>query len=222
MPAVTMAAPVLVGRTPNVTFSAGHLAIEYPVVNTGDASATRLTLTSVVLSIAPRLDPTLPWVLGDLFPNTSTLVNSIYSAPNATPGTTATLTVGGTYLAGSTLTNFTLTTQITVPQSTPEPEALLLAKVQATVTPSTRTWAYAVLSLEPSGSQRYVNAFSIDMVGPFSVVNTPNGWNVLTDNATYVGWYAKSASNYVAPGLSKDGFRIQAQSSTTSEGRALC
>ena len=64
-----------------------------------------------------------------------------------------------------------------------------------------------------SGGPLFINAISLDMAAPFTVTQTPPGWAVDTDNASYVLWYAADVQlpypNHIAPGALLTPFQIQ-------------
>ncbi|HEU4452661.1 MAG TPA: hypothetical protein VFR81_06350 [Longimicrobium sp.] len=218
-------APTLETRTPEVLNSGGRVAVALPVLNSGNATAATLTLTSVMLGAAPRVEPALPLVLGDLAPDDSTSVNAVFGAQGLTPGSKLLLTVRGTYRLAGVAYGFTLNRSVAIPAPVTPPVAFLSARVQAAVDAAAGTWSYTVLNTEPAGSPRWISVVSIDTVGPFTVTGTPAGWQVDTDNLTYVLWFAADTAppypNQIAPGDSRGGFQIRPDPGrSTSEARA--
>lgn len=98
MPIAIMVAPTLEARAPDVYRIGDRVALALPVVNSGDATASALTITSVAIGNLPRLEPALPYVLGVLAPNNIILVNAIFSSsPQVVTGGSATVSIHGTY-----------------------------------------------------------------------------------------------------------------------------
>jgi hypothetical protein len=219
MPATLMAAPEIHSGFPSVQRIGSLLLVTLPIFNLGDDTATSFTLTGVSVGSLVRTEPALPHVLGNLAPYNHMYVAAAFAAPTIVTGGTGTFQANGTYTASDGTHTFAFSWPITYPAPIAQQKPLLAARISVAVSPGTRTWSYSVVNQEPAGSPRNVNSFSIDMVGPFTVTGTPSGWTVTTDNLTYVFWSTTRASSDVGPSRSKDGFRIQSQSSTTSEGR---
>ncbi len=91
------------------------------------------------------------------------------------------------------------------------PIALLKARVKVAV--AAGIWTYTIFNDEPLSSQQFVAAFSLDVVAPVTVTGVPPGWEVETDNVSYVLWTASDLQlpypHHIAPGGSLGGFQIQ-------------
>ncbi len=87
----------------------------------------------------------------------------------------------------------------------------LLAHVDAdTSVPG--VWSYTVFDDEPSGSPNYVTSFNVLLDAAIVVTGTPQGWDVITDDLSYVFWYSADLAlpypDDIAPGNFLDGFSI--------------
>jgi hypothetical protein len=102
---------------------------------------------------------------------------------------------------------------IVIPGPVVPPVGLL--KAQIDVKESSGVWSYTLLNDESGDSPNFINAFSLDIVAPVSVSGTPVGWQLKTDGASYVLWYAEDTQppypHQVAPGASLVGFSIQSE-----------
>lgn len=65
---------------------------------------------------------------------------------------------------------------------------------------------------ESSDSQSSINTVNLQINAPFTVVGTPPGWQVHTNNTTFVLWFSMDPANHIAPGESLAGFKIQSSS----------
>jgi hypothetical protein len=200
--------------------------LSIPVLNTGTATANNVMVTAVTLGSSIPLNPAMPVVLGDLGADNAVAVNASFSTSNLTVGSRYLVTIRGTYALGNATYGFTLNRFIVVPASVPPPVALLAAHVQVSVDLVASTWSYTVFNDEPAGSQRFINAVSIDMTAPFTVTKTPSGWAVDTDNFSYVLWLAVDVAvpypNHIAPQASLGGFQIMsARGSSESKGLSI-
>ena len=85
----------------------------------------------------------------------------------------------------------------------------------ALVNNTLQDYSYTLYNDEPVGSSFYIANFTLTLPEPisFNVMSSPTGWNVSTDNRSFVFWYNTDLSlpypNDVAPGNSLDGFSIQ-------------
>ena len=223
MPQAVAQAPSFSTRTPVILNSGNVLLVAIPVLNSGNASANNLIITDITMGSVPRVQPALPLPLGTLAKGNSTAVNARFSNNGLTAGSRYLVTVRGTYEAGNVTLGFSLNRTIVVPALVAPPVPFLVAHMQVTVDEVLSTWSYTVFNDEPSGSQRFVNAISLDMAAPFTVT-APAGWAVNTDNFFYVLWYATDQQlpypHQIAPGASLGGFQIQSPR-RNSEGRAF-
>ena len=70
-------------------------------------------------------------------------------------------------------------------------------------------WNYTLTNLEPAGSSNWLTDFYLPLNAPITDVQTSNGWQIDTDNTSYIQWYNTETFPYpndVAPGLSASGF----------------
>ena len=88
--------------------------------------------------------------------------------------------------------------------------ALLGARLDVAV--SGGSWNYTVRNFELPSSTLYIATFSIDIATPVTVTSTPPGWDVETDNTSYVLWFSTDVSqpypSHIAPGVSLGGFQL--------------
>ena len=111
-----------------------------------------------------------------------------------------------------------------LPAPTTAPVTLLQAHVDVAV--GSGFWSYTVVNDELGSSSEFISGLSLDIAAPSTVTSTPPGWQVLTDGASYVMWYAADEQapypNHIAPGASLSGFAIKsASTSSESTGFAL-
>lgn len=212
MPQAVAQAPSLQTRAPDVVNNVGRLWVSLPVLNTGAGTATALTVTAITLGTAARIEPALPFVLGDLAPNNTIGVAAGFRSDGLVVGSRLTLVVQGTYrMEGSTF-GFTLNRPVTVPPASAPVVPALAARVEVAV--AAGVWSYTLFN-EESGTPRHINAISLDLASPVVVTGTPPGWAVETDTGTYVAWIATDTQlpypSQIAPGASLGGFRVRAQ-----------
>jgi hypothetical protein len=209
-------------RAPQALNTASKVSFALPVINGGSVVAENMIITQVTLGSARLIEPVLPLPIGDLGVSNATTVNAVFSAAGLTPGVRYPITVRGTYRVGSTTYGFTLNRFLVIPAPVAAPVAFLDAHVTVAVDQPAGTWTYTVFNDQPAGSQSFINVISIDMAAPFTVVGTPAGWTVDTDNFSYVLWYVADQQSpypdHIAPGASRSGFRIQSARGS-SEGR---
>ena len=80
-------------------------------------------------------------------------------------------------------------------------------------------WSYTVFNDEPTGSPNYVTAFNLNVDAPVTVTGIPAGWDVDTNNTTFVFWFNTDAvlpyPHDIAPGSSLGGFMISSPGSVS-------
>jgi hypothetical protein len=155
----------------------------------------------------------LPVFAGTLQAPGLILANASFSRQQLTVGSTYLITVQGTYQLQGLTYAFQVNRFIVIPAPTAPLTTLLQARVD--VSTATGVWSYTVTNDEASGSPNFINAFSLDIAAPVSVNGTPPGWQVSTDNLSYVLWYAPDQfpfPNHIAPGANLSGFAIQGAS----------
>lgn len=223
MPQVAQA-PSFATRNPDIRNSGNILWLSMPLLNTGTATANNVIITSITLGSAARIEPALPLALGDLAADNVSSVNARFAGAGLAVGTRYLATVRGTYDVGSVTLGFTLNRFVVVPPQTAAPITLLAARLQVAIDQVSGVWAYTLLNDEIPGSQRFINAVSIDMKSIFNIIGSPPGWAADTDNASYVLWYSTDTAlpypNHVAPGSSLAGFRVQS-ARASSEAKAF-
>jgi hypothetical protein len=77
---------------------------------------------------------------------------------------------------------------------------------------------YTLFNDEALGSQLYLNAYHLEANAPFDTILSPQGWNFVTDNFTYVDWFCTNSNvpseKDIAPGTSLAGFGLQSKVAT--------
>ena len=212
---------VLSTMTPQILNSGNVVSFSLPILNTGSDAATSVFITSMSLGTAKRVGPVAPVFAGTLGVDNLIFANGAFSADALPVGSTAMITIDGTYQVQGATYGFQVNRFITIPAPVAPPITLLQAQLSAVEAGT--TWSYTVSNNEPAGSPQQVGAFSVDIVAPVTVSSTTPGWEALTDGASYVLWYATTPNpNYVAPGASLSGFAIQsARTASESTGFAL-
>jgi hypothetical protein len=213
--------PSLSTTTPGVLNSVRGVSFSVPILNDGSVAAASVVVTTLSLGTAARLSPLgLPLFVGNIGPGNAVPVSALFDASALTVGRSYLATIGGTFTVGTATFGFRLNRPITVPASVAPPMAMLAAHIAVDAEPP--LWGYTVCNDEPSGSPNSINTFALDVAVPFTVTGAPMGWSVITDNQTYVLWYAGDPSVRVAPGLCLSNFQIQGASQTSeSTGFAL-
>lgn len=210
--AVALVAPQFVAQAPNVLNTGTTLYVSVPLKNAGAVTAPTVLINSLTLGSAPRLTPeVLPVFLGTLATGNGGTVNATFDARALVPGKQYLLTIRGTYGPSSSRVGFSVNRWLTIPAAAPYPVPLLNAHVVATM--QTATWNYTLFNDEPATSTQFLSGFSLTVAAAISVTGTPSGWDVDTDNFSYVFWYATDLAlpypNQVAPGGSLGGFQLQ-------------
>jgi hypothetical protein len=205
-------APRFITGTPDLINSDGKLSFALPVLNAGTGSAGNVQLTDITLGPSARLiPPAMPVFLGDLAIDNSTSVNARFDSAGLIVGNKYLITARGTYESDGSTYGFAVNRSIAIPAPSAFPVELLKAHVETALQPG--VWAYTLFNDELPASPQYINAFSMDVVAPVTVTGTPAGWQVLTDNISYVAWYTDDLAlpypHHIAPGSSLGGFQIQ-------------
>lgn len=197
--------------TPDVLNSENRVSFALPLLNIGTGTAANVQVTSITLGSATLLSPPLPVFLGDLGADNAVSANARFSGSGLTVGSRYLVTVRGTYESGGATFGFTVNRYIVIPSPIEAPVSLL--KARAEVAASSGVWSYSLFNDESPDSPQFINAFSLDIVAPVTVIGTPEGWEVLTDNASFVLWFAADQKlpypHHIAPGMSLGGFSIQ-------------
>jgi hypothetical protein len=195
--------------------NANELTVSLPILNIGTADAANMTVTNITLGSAGRLSPAgLPWFIGDLGVGGSVSVTARFDSSGLIVGGRYLMTVQGTYEADNATFGFAVNRFIVIPAVSP-PDVLYL-KAHVTVSTESGTWSYSIFNDEALKSSQFIAAFSLDVVTPFAVTGTPTGWQVETDNLSYVLWFAADEQlpykHHIPPGESLEGFQIQSTS----------
>jgi hypothetical protein len=211
---------VLSTMEPQILNSGNVVSFSLPILNTGSVAGTNVFITKMGLGTATRVGPGAPVFAGTLGVDNLIFANGAFSADALPVGSTAMITIDGTYQAQRVTYGFQVNRFITIPPPAAPPITPLQAQVSA-VSAGT-TWSYTISNNEPASSPQQVSAFSLDIVAPVTVKSTPPGWQALTDGASYVLWYANDNPNHVRPGASLTGFFIQSpRMGSESTGFAL-
>lgn len=207
--------PVFSTRTPELLNTGTTFSFSLPILNSGSGAAASIFITNIQLSSATRVEPAgFPVFAGQFGPGNVILASASFNSQNLRAGDTHLITVQGTYQSGVATFGFQVNRFVAIPAPTSAPVALLQAHVA--VSAAAGLWAYTVANNEAGGSPNYINAFSLDIAAPISVLGTPPGWQNLTNNSSYILWYAADQQepypNHIAPGASLAGFTIQSAS----------
>lgn len=205
-------APRFSTSTPGILNTEGRVSFSMPLLNIGDAAAGNLRVTSITLGSATRSNPaSFPLILGDLGATNSVSVNAVFANTGLLVGGKYLVTIRGSYESGGSTYGFAVNRYIIVPPPVAAPVRFL--KSHTLVAVESGVWSYMLFNDEPLDSPLFIASFSLDIVAPISVIGVPEGWSVLTDNLTYVLWYATDTllpyAHHVAPGASLGDFRIQ-------------
>lgn len=218
-------APRFTTGTPDLLHSDNQLTFSLPLINSGTNDANNIQITNITLGSASRLVPSSPPVfIGNLGVNSAAPVNARFSSSGLAVGGQYLISVLGTYQLGGTTFSFRAHQYITVPPQVAAPVTFL--KARAAVAVGSGSWTYTLFNDEPAGSQQFIHTFALEVVSPVLVTGMPAGWQVLTDNNSYVLWYpgGEVLPNPldIAPGASLGGFVIQsAKGSSESVGYSI-
>jgi hypothetical protein len=201
---------------PGLLNSDGELTVSLPILNIGTADASNIRVTSISLGSAVRLSPQgLPLFVGNLGTHNTTSIAARFSLSGLSVGGRYLMMVQGTYETNNATYGFAVNRYIVVPPPSPPPVVFLKAHVDVAVEPG--IWTYTIFNNEPADSPQFVATFSIEVVAPFTVTGVPEGWEMETDNVSYVLWVAADQQlpypHQIAPGGSLGGFQIQSSSS---------
>jgi len=93
---------------------------------------------------------------------------------------------------------------------TPEGVSAQVLQATATLNQSGQTdWNYTLTNSEPAGSNNWLTDFYLPINAPVTDIQTANGWQIDTDNVSYIQWSNTEPEpfpNDIAPGLSVPGF----------------
>lgn len=210
--------PRFITGNADILHSEGKLAVSVPLINRGTGVASNIRITDISLDDATRLDPAgMPVFLGTLATNNLVLVNARFDASGLTLGRKYLVQIQGTYESGDATFRFVVNRSIVVP--TPEAPLIELLNAHVEMSAQPNKFSYVLFNDEPRDSPQYINTFSLDVVAPIVVTGTPKGWEVETDNNSYVLWYTAAPQlpdpNNIAPGKSLGGFEIQSSNRTS-------
>jgi hypothetical protein len=220
--ATTDQEPIFTTRAPNLINTGNVLSFSIPILNTGNGPANDLAVTGMALGAASSVGPVLPVTLGTLTVDNATSLNGGFSLDGLVVGSRYVISVKGTYTdVSGKLLGFTVNRVIQVPTAQGLPLPSVNAGVDLVRDPVLQTWTYTIHNNEQSGSPLYIATFALDVYFPFTVISTPPGWGVDTDNSAYALWYATDEQlpypHHIAPGNSLGGFVIQS-SGINAEG----
>lgn len=200
--------------TPGVLNNENELTVSLPILNIGDSAAANVRVTGITLGSATRLSPAgLPIFIGDLGEYGTDSVAARFDASGLAVGGKYLFTIQGTYESGGATYGFAVNRYIVVPTPSHPEVVWLRARVEVAVEPG--IWTYTIFNDEPPDNPQFITTISLDVVAPVTVTGVPEGWEVETDNATYVLWYATDLQlpypHHIAPGRFLGGFQIQSQ-----------
>jgi hypothetical protein len=207
---------------PTVRNSGVEVSISLPIGNTGSTPAPGVFVTGISFGSAARISPAgFPVFLGDLAVSNNVSVDARFSSTGLVIGNRYLMTVRGVYGSGAVILAFTVNRFIVVPAVSAPPVTFLQATAEVSITPN--TWTYTLYNDEPATSTLYIGAFSLDLVAPVTIANTPDGWSADTDNRSYVLWYAADQQlpypHQVSPGGSLGGFQLQSVATRSESTR---
>jgi hypothetical protein len=85
-------------------------------------------------------------------------------------------------------------------------------------------WLYTIFNDEPIGSPNYLTSLNVLVDAPIVVTGTPDGWNVITDDVSFVFWFSADLAlpypHDVAPGASLAGFTIASSAAVSISSTA--
>ena len=205
-----VAATLILGN-PTVIHVAGAVRLNIPVMNVGDIGLVSLLCTNISLGSAQRSSPVgFPIVVGQLAASNTTRFAARFSDAGLVVGNRYLLTVRGSYVVNGVVYGLTLNRYVQLPAVTVPAEATLSARVD--VSTSANYWNYKLVNTEASGSNQFIASLALTVFAPVTVTGIPPGWQVDTDNASYVLWtaadYVLPYPNQVAPGAALAGFQL--------------
>ncbi|WP_169977616.1 PEP-CTERM sorting domain-containing protein [Tautonia rosea] len=75
----------------------------------------------------------------------------------------------------------------------PTARADFMARLE--VVQSGSIYTYTLSNDEPSTSPNFISLFHLSVDAPISILETPDGWDFITDYATYVDWFNSDAES---------------------------
>lgn len=201
----------LVLGDPAVIHVAGSVSLNIPVLNVGELGLVNLLCTNITLGSAQRTSPVgFPIVVDQLAASNSVRVAARFSDADLVVGKRYLLTVRGSYVVNGVVYGLALNRYVQLPTVTVPAEPSLSARVE--VSTSTNYWNYRLINVEPTGSKQFLASLALTVFAPVTVTGTPAGWQVETDNASYVLWTAADFvlpyPNQVAPSAALGGFQL--------------
>lgn len=204
---------------PSAVNSGAELHLSIPLGNVGTVTAPDLRITDITLGEAQRLSPNaFPLVVGDLVIGNNFSVGARFRTNLLTAGLRYLLTIRGTYSTAVATLGFAVNRYVQLPPSTVYPIQLLNAHAEVAL--GAGSWTYTLFNDEEPASSLSIAAYSLDIATGVVVTNAPAGWEVETDNSTYVLWFAEQMSDHIPPGQELSGFEIQS-SAVNSQGTAF-
>lgn len=206
----SVAANLILGN-PTVIHVAGAISLNIPVLNVGEVGLVRLLCTNITLGTAQRSSPVgFPIVVNQLAASGNVRFAARFSDAGLVVGNRYLLTVRGSYLINGVTYGLALNRYVQIPAVTVPAQPLLKARLK--VATSTNYWNYTLSNDEPAGSAQYIATLSLSVFAPVTVTGIPPGWQVETDNSSFVLWTAEDFvlpyPNHVAPGAVLSGFQL--------------
>ena len=205
-----VAAKVILG-VPTVIHTTGAISLNIQVMNVGDGGLAKLLCTNITLGSAQRSSPVGFPIIADQLAGSGTVrFSARFADAGLVVGTRYLLTMRGSYVVDNVVYGLTLNRYVEIPPVTAAPLAALNARVD--VSTSSNYWNYRLVNAEAAGSAQHITSFALSVFAPVTVTGTPEGWEVETDNISYVLWtaadYAPPYSHQIAPGASLSGFQL--------------
>ena len=209
-----MGSPAFSTRAPEILNSGGTVSFSLPIMNIGTGTASNVYFTEIRLGSATLIDPSgLPAFAGTAAKASPIFANARFSGSGLTLGQPHLIAVQGTYEFEGATYGFQVNRFVVIPPPVAPPVSFLDAQIR--VEEASGVWSYTLSNDEAGDSPNFINAFSLNVVAPVTVANTPIGWQTKTDGASFVLWYAEDTvapyPHHIAPGVSLVGFSIQSR-----------
>lgn len=173
---------------PRVAHAWSQLSVMVPVTNTSPIEIRNLSVTSARLDDSRPTTLALPTFIKSLAPAREASIQVTFGPDARLIGRVCSLTLSGSYELGTRQNFYTFETTCRIPRMVRLPDSLLHASLHVETDPSLGLWTYSLRNDEPPSGDVGINSLYLRLDSLFVVVNSPSGWHVQTDNATYVIW----------------------------------
>lgn len=194
------------------------LSINIQFTNGGDKPIQNIQIESAVLNNKIFSQLTVPWRVDDIqpsphgLPNSDPIVGFSFSLSDLPSDNKNKLTINGNYFLNNKKDNFSyeLDVDITSARQIIKDEFLLDANIYFDKN-FDNEWTYKIVNNEFSYTGYQINGFQLRLNSPFTIVTSPQGWLVETDNVSFVVWHA-TLGYEIQTGASIDKFAIKTNS----------